>query len=314
MVIFSKLNRKEIVDILSNYKIGRYKSHSYMKGVYDNHMYILNTSTGKYIIKINKKINKNSYLNQLEYIDFLYSKKIPVAKNIKNKKGNELIPYRKKYYIIQRYIEGKSAQDMGIPLSIEMGKQIGKLHSTLVKSKYSKGNKSHSYKKRSFKSIKDGEKIQGIYNELLKNLNGLNFSKLRSSYIHSDLSEGNMLVKNKKLISIIDFDDSDYDYIAYDTAIFIAHFYLSRKRIQRMKAKIFLKEYSKYFALNNEERKAIYYLAKYRLFGILSWYIEHLKSHPKETPSMKKGIKRNSEVVMRLDKFTLEDFMKFIPK
>jgi len=165
-------------------------------------------------------------------------------------------------------------------------------------------------KKRNLNNILNLE-IKEIEDRLITDLNSLNQKKLRASYIHSDLSEVNLLIKNNKLNAIIDFDDFNQDFITYDTAIFIAHSYACRKRIQRKRMKIFLKNYQKHISLNAEEKKALYYYIKYRLLGILWWYASHLKSHSEHKENVKKGIARNTKAVLNFEKLTFDEFLTF---
>ena len=85
---FSNLQKSDFEKILQEYSIGKYKSHKYLEWTLDNYVYIFKTTKGKFILKILKKINYKKYLKQLEFIDYLESKKIPVAKNIHSNNGN----------------------------------------------------------------------------------------------------------------------------------------------------------------------------------------------------------------------------------
>ena len=118
-----------------------------------------------------------------------------------------------------------------------------------------------------------------------------------------------MLVKKNKLRAIIDWDDSDYDYLAYEIAIFIAHAFIRSKVVHKDKIKLFLREYQKHIKLNNDERRLIYYLVKYRLFGILFWNVKYIKLYPKKSNTLKKGIRRSTARLEKFNKISLEEFL-----
>ncbi len=306
-----KLTNKDFKNILDNYNIGQYKNHKYLKDVLENDVYILRTNKGKYILKVLMEINRKHMREQLELIDFLYSKKVPVVKNIKDKKGNEIIKYNIKDIIIQSFIEGKHKDDFNNSLTKDIAKKVGQMHKILLKSKFGiQKKKDHIYKKRNINSIKKYE-LDKIQSNLFKNLNNIDKSKLKKARIHSDLSEPNLLIKNNKLNAIIDWDDSDYDYLVYEISIFLAHSCVKGDKIYKDKIKIFLKEYQKHIKLNNEEKKAIYPLINYRLFGILNWYFHYLKLNPKRYKSLNKGIKRSVERIINFNKFSSRKFLSW---
>ncbi|MBT3397947.1 phosphotransferase [archaeon] len=305
------LNKSQFKTILSTYPIGEYKEHKYLEDVFENDVYILKTTKGKYILKVLRNIKVGDMKEQLELIDFLYSKGLPVVKNIKDRKGREISKHGGKWLLIQGFVEGTCEQDFDKKLVKNIAGHVGKMHKILLKSKFGvQRKKDHVYKKRNLSSIKK-HGLDKIQNELFKELNErIDRSKLKKARIHSDLTNVNLLIKDNKLNAIIDWDDSDYDYLVYEIAIFLAHSCVRGKQIHRGKIKIFMKEYQKHVKLNEEEKKAIYFLMKYRLFGILNWYLKYIKSHSERKEMLERGIKRSVRRILKFEKVGVEDFLE----
>ena len=304
-----KVEKKDFVMILESYDIGKYKSHKHLDYVLASDIYIVFTTRGKFILKLLIDTDLIHYKDQLEFIDFLYSKKILVVKNIKDKNGNEIITYAKRKFIVQKFIEGMHPRGFSNLLIGDISKNIGKMHKVLLNSKFTK-NKKHNYKKRNFSESINTKKVNNIQNDLLKDLKKIDSKKLRVARIHGDLSEVNMIIRGNKLEAFIDFDDSDYDYLVYELAIFIAHSFVRSDIIYWDKIKLFLNSYQKYVKLNTEELEAIYYLIKYRLLGILHWHFKYIRKYPKKREMLNKGVKRSYDRLASFEKISLGIFME----
>ncbi|MBT6956226.1 phosphotransferase [archaeon] len=304
-----RIKKKDFIEVLDGYNIGRYKSHKYLEDTLENDVYILFTTQGKFILKFLSNIDLKDFKEQLGFIDFLYNKKLPVVKNIKNKVGSEIVEYSKSKFIIQKFVEGVHPKGFNNSLIKDISKAIGKMHKVLLSSEFTKSKK-HKYKKRTFGDGVDKKIINNIQNKLLKNLDKINFKDLKVARIHGDLSEVNMIVGKNKLNAFIDFDDSDYDYLVYELAIFIAHSFIRSDIIYWDKIKLFLDGYQKYVKLNDEEMRSIYYLIKYRLLGILYWYFKYINKYPKRRQRLNKGIERSYNRIINFEKINNEGFME----
>ena len=306
MVVKTKFTKKDFDKVLTNYNIGKYKSHKHLDWVLGSQVYELVTTKGKYILKLLNDIK--SMKKQLELIDYLYQNKILVVKNIKSINDKEVFKFQNKNIIIQDFVEGSHPKTYPNALIIDIAKNISKMHKVLIKNK-------NEDKKIKFKReilSKDTEKIiVDKSNGLNNQLNNINQIRLKKAIIHNDLSEVNLLVKNNKLKSFIDWDDFGYNILVNDISVFIAHSFIRTKLVKKAKIKLFLKEYQKLIKLNSEEKKAVYYLVKYRIFGILQWYIKYRKERKDKLDELEKGYIRNLARLERFDKISLKVFLTY---
>mgnify|MGYP001414197087 FL=1 len=302
------LKKEDFEEILKDYKIGTYKGHKHLENVLQNYVYILKTNKGKYILKLMDNVNLKNMKKQLEVIDFLYKNKVPVVKNIKNREGNEIVKYKKGSLVIQGFIKGNHPRRFNNLLTKDIGRNIGKMHKALLKFKEA-NRKNHNYTMKDLEKCIHSVMVRKIQNKLLKEIKKINKSKLKEARIHGDISEVNLLVNKNKLNAFIDWDDSDYDYLVYELSIFIAHSFVRSNTIYWNKIKIFLSEYQKYVKLNEEEKKAIYFLIKYRQFGIISWHLKYMGSHKGKYSQLKEGLKRSVNRLENFDKISLKEFL-----
>jgi Ser/Thr protein kinase RdoA (MazF antagonist) len=292
-----KLIKKDFDKILKDYSIGNYKKSEYMEHIHENNVYILWTNRGKFILKDLINVDFDNYKEQLKFIDFLYSKKIRVIPNVKDKEGREVFTYGKRKIIIQKFKEGIHPKRFSNLLIKDLARNIALMHKASLNSKY-KGSKNKKFRLKDLSGIGVGQRIIDIQKKNIKALNDINQNKLRTCRIHGDLCEVNFLTKNHKLVSFIDFDDSDINPIIYELAIFIAHSFIKRRRgVDKEKISTFLGEYEKIIKLNTEERKALYLLIMYRLFGILYWYKKFYPKDKKQAEEFDYGIKRSIDII-----------------
>lgn len=296
-----KLSKKNFNDILTNYEIGKYKGHKYLPWALGNDVYVLNTTKGKFILKLHKENDLKNFEYILGIEDFLRKRKVPIPEIMRTKLGKEFILYNKKAITIQKFIkgkEGKSKSDKEIKL---IAKTMAITDRALLKIPLSKKNTG-----RIVKSIK---RVSGFnivkYDKLLnKNFKSVDEKKLRQSVIHADLG-GNYLVRNNKVVAIIDWEDAHEDRLVMEPAVFIASNLVTDKDVKIDKIKLFIKEYQRYMKLNEEERKAIYYLIQSRQIGVIAYVAMHSKKRKKN-----KGLKNYLQ--LNIKKYRI--FSKIDPK
>ena len=124
MVVKTKFTKKDFDKVLTNYNIGKYKSHKHLDWVLGSQVYELVTTKGKYILKLLNDIK--SMKKQLELIDYLYQNKILVVKNIKSINDKEVFKFQNKNIIIQDFVEGSHPKTYPNALIIDIAKNIKK--------------------------------------------------------------------------------------------------------------------------------------------------------------------------------------------
>jgi len=204
-----KLNKLDFDAILSNYSIGQYVLNKHIPKAFENTVYFLQTTKGKYVLKIFEQTKISEVKNQTKIQEYLAKKNNPVPRIIKDKKGKDIQYFEKKPIQIQEFAKGKRVK-LSIKLIIAYGKTISKIDFDLKKLKMPNFNPwgfDFEFKKM---KIYSGKKLnlKKEHSKLLKEIKKLDKYKLTKSIVHGDLNLDNALVYKNKINAIIDFGDS----------------------------------------------------------------------------------------------------------
>jgi len=310
-----KIRKEDFEKILEYYDIGEHKSH---KNIFTgtNTIYIIKTNKGKFLMKIFENASLKFVKDQINLMEFLKKTKVSTPKIINTKSNQGLLIYNKNKIIIQEFIEGKNPVKFSLELIKDLAKKFGTLGQILLK--YKKKPNSDWKKNHEFKLI--NWKIKNISNinveeeskSLIKFLKKININKLRKSIVHGDLTDSNFLIKNKKLLAFIDWDDFHEDYLIYEISVFIAHCLITKKEIKTKLIKSFLTEYQKVIKLNNEEKRALYYFVKQRMLAAASWSVNQIEKHKDKDKEFLKWASQMIDKYKIFNKITLEEFLKLL--
>ncbi|MBR9702376.1 phosphotransferase [Candidatus Pacearchaeota archaeon] len=314
----TNLKKKDFEDILGNYNIGKYKKSRHIKWALGNTVYIVDTTRGKYVIKIFERAKLDYIKYQIKIMNFLNLKKVPIPKLIKTKKNRFLLIRNDKRMLIQRFVEGKTPKKLSKKLVKDIAKKMGLMNKYLLKLKLQGKyiwQKDHEFKPFKFKGVKTkGFDFKEEEKKLLTELRKLKRKKLRKSVVHGDFRESNLIVKNDELNAIIDWNDSHEDYLPYEIAVLINDSFISKNKVQKKDIKLFFKEYQKYLKLNGEEKKGIYYFIKQRYLGIIFYHIKQMKTHQDLVEDLKKSQGSQINQYKTFNKLSLEKFLELFEK
>ena len=312
-MMITKFTRKDFDNVLKEYSIGKYKSHKYIF-TGGNTVFKLETSQGKFILKIFEHATLKFIKTQNNLSDFLEERDVAIAKIVHASSGESILIYKKKKIVIQEFIEGEEMETINSKIAKDMGEKLGILNKLLLKYPHKDINWSG---KIHFEVMKYGRfrktpdmnfKKESL--KVIKECNKLKRNKLRKCVIHGDIAESNFLIKNNKLKAVIDWDDYQYNYLAFDIAVFVGHILTEREKVRIDLIKIFFKEYQKQLKLNKEEIKAIYFFAKKRLLDGAIWSINLAVKHPKKKREVLGWARVCWKKYLHLDNLTLNEFIQ----
>ena len=245
MAVYTKLNKENIEEILSNYSIGNLKEFRGIEEGIENTNYFLLVDNKKYILTIYEKRVKEKDLPFFSQLMSNLNKsgfKCPVPIESNNKKT--IINYKNKNLMIVSFLEGKAKNI----LSPENCKSVGQ--EDQIKDKCVYIHKDLPLLIES--NLKDVEK---------------NWPKnLPTGIIHADLFSDNIFFDNNNLSGIIDFYFSCNDFYALEIAIcFNALCFDGQKNnlsFNVTKAINFMNGYNQFRKLNDDEKKCIKVLSQ----------------------------------------------------
>ena len=282
MTILTKLTLKDLQPILDAYNLGSYKSHSHIPHALGNTNYILTTSKRKYILKIFEHSTKKEIQYQLQIEEYLHKHRIPIPRIIHNTKNQALGIIKEKNFLLYEFVQGNHLKELSKALAIDLGKQVGNLHKTLLDLRISYHEKDYAFiefLRKQLHKKKISPFLKQEREKTLQELDHLNVQYLRRSIIHSDLHPENILAQ-KKITAFLDWGDVHYDYLIYDLGTLIKNFFVRWRQQDLTYFKLFLKHYQKHIQLNVEEQKAIFTMTKVALLIGIQWMEEQEIKHP----------------------------------
>jgi homoserine kinase type II len=273
MAVYTKFEKKDIEEILSNYSIGKLKSYRGIQEGIENTNYYLLAEEKKYILTIyEKRVNPKDLPFFSELMTGLDNRNYKCPVPIINNKNKTISDYKKKKLMIVSFLEGKSKQVLTPNDCKQVGEEVAKMHE-ITKDFKIKRNNNLSVKswRNLFNAIKDQcTKINKDLPKLIEtNLADVekNWPKnLPNGIIHADLFSDNIFFKNEKFSGIIDFYFSCNDFYSFEIAIcFNALCFDGQKNnlsFNVTKAKNFIDGYSSIRKLSDEEKRSIKVLSQ----------------------------------------------------
>jgi len=273
MAVYTKLDKKDIEEVLLNYSIGKLRSFKGIQDGIENTNYYLLVDEKKYILTIyEKRINPEDLPFFSELMAGLDKKNYKCPVPIINNKNKTISDYKNKKLMIVSFLEGKAKQVLTPYDCKQVGAEVAKMHEITKKFKIKRNNNlSVKSWRKLFNLVKDQcVKINKDLPRLIE-ANLIDVEKnwpnnLPSGIIHADLFSDNIFFHNEKFNGIIDFYFSCNDFYSFEIAIcFNALCFDGQKNnlsFNVTKAKNFIDGYSLIRKLSDEEKGSIKVLSQ----------------------------------------------------
>ncbi|MDC0426916.1 homoserine kinase [Pelagibacteraceae bacterium] len=273
MAVYTKLNKENIEEILSNYSIGNLKEFRGIEEGIENTNYFLLVDNKKYILTIYEKRVKEKDLPFFSQLMSNLNKsgfKCPVPIESKNKKT--IVSYKNKNLMIVSFIEGRAKNILSPGNCKSVGQEVAKMHEMTKNFNIQrKNNLSVNSWRNIFNQVKD--KCVHIHKDLplliesnLKDVEKNWPKNLPAGIIHADLFSDNIFFNNDNFSGIIDFYFSCNDFYALEIAIcFNALCFDGPKNnlsFNVTKAINFMNGYNQFRKINDNEKKHIKVLSQ----------------------------------------------------
>jgi len=273
MAVYTKLDKGNIEEILSNYYLGRLKEFRGIEEGIENTNYFLIVDDKKYILTIYEKRVKEK---DLPFFSQLMSSlneagfKCPVPIVGNNKKT--IINYKNKNLMIVSFLEGKAKNILSPDDCKSVGQEVAKMHEITKNFKiHRENNLSIASWRKIFDQVKD--RCVEIHKDLpllietnLKDVEKNWPKDLPRGIIHGDLFSDNIFFKDNNFSGIIDFYFSCNDFYALELAICLNALCFDGPKnnltFNITKAISFVNGYSQLRRFNDEEKKNIKVLSQ----------------------------------------------------
>ena len=273
MAVYTKLNKSEIEEIISLYKLKNLESFAPIEEGIENTNYVIIASKKKYILTIfEKRVKEQDLPFFCELISLLNKSGFKCPLPLLNLENSPISTFKRKKLTILTFISGKSKENLSNENCEDIGKEAARLHLLTSNFKIHRKNAlSIESWRNMFENIKD--KCIKIHKDLpnlieanLKDIEKNWPSNLPSGIIHADLFKDNIIFENNKVSGIIDFTFSCNDFYALEIAICFNALCFdgvkSNLSFNVTKAKKFIDGYSSIRKLSNQERNSIKILSQ----------------------------------------------------
>ena len=226
MAVYTKFQKENIEEILSNYAIGKLNSFKGIQEGIENTNYFLLVDNKKYILTIYEKRVKSEDLPFFsELMTSLNKASVRCPIPIVNKQKKSITDYNGKKLMIVTYLEGKAKKILTPQNCKSVGIEVAKMHEITKNFKIKrKNNLSINSWRKLFSSVK--KECSKIHQDLPKliesNLNDVEKNwpnNLPKGIIHADLFSDNIFFNNNEFSGLIDFYFSCEDFYAFEIAI-----------------------------------------------------------------------------------------------
>ena len=273
MAVYTKIDRKDLLTLSNNYKLGKITKFVGIKKGIENTNYLLKTNKKKFILTIfEKRVQKKDLPFFMNLMEKLNQKKIICPKPLKSKDGKHLSSIKDKPASIVTFLSGMDKTNLNYENCFDIGKNIAKFHKATAKIKLYREN-SMSIKKLDrllksikFKSNRISSKLKPTLNVCLKDIKNQWPKKLPSGIIHGDLFIDNIFFNKNRFSGFIDFYFSSNDYLMYEIAICINSLCFDKKKnsfkINHKKVKSLIDGYETVRSITKKEKDALNILCR----------------------------------------------------
>ena len=272
MAVYTKINKKDISFINSQFNIEKIISFKGIKQGIENTNYLLKSKNENFILTIfERRVSKKEVPFFMKLMEKLNESKINCPKPLKTKKNSYLINVKKKTACIVTFLKGRDKKNLNIRDCYSVGKITAEIHLITEKIKlYRKNSMGIKSLKPLLKSIKfKSNKFSKLEVYLKNNLNDIKKNwpkKLPNGIIHGDLFIDNIFFKKNKLSGIIDFYFAGNDYFMYEIAICINALCFDFKDkkflMNKQKIKSLIKGYESIKKISSNEKNSINVLCR----------------------------------------------------
>lgn len=279
---YSTLSAKDITSIIGDYDIGHLISYEILSGGFQNTNYELLTSSGKFVLTICEEKSVQDTTNLACLLEHLALNNFITSTNIRNNQHRPVGFWKGKPLMLKTYLEGHIIEDLPGHLIEHVGTELGKLH-CIEPPDYLPGVLVYGREK--FDEVTTYAPNSPYYSWLKEIDTYLEYHippDLPKALIHSDVFCSNIIVsEDKDSVIIMDFEEAAYYYRVFDIGMTIVGLCRNKQGIDLVKAKAFLKGYSKEVHLLEIEKKALQSFTVYAAAAMSFWRHKHFNfSYP----------------------------------
>jgi homoserine kinase type II len=294
MAVKTELSRSAFVEILTNYNLGEYRQSQPLTAGTVQTNFLIQTTKGNFVFRYYENRSKDSVSFEVNLVTYLRSKNYPCPAPFKNNHGMYIDTYNKKPYVMFEFVEGYHIEEPNESQKMQLIRKVAELQN--ITKNYRPFKRSHRWnysielcealarkEAQRIATPNAKQKLTWFESELSK----LSLPRsLPKGICHCDFHFSNVLFRDGMFHALLDFDDANYTFLAFDLATLIdpfistfqwdtwSRFRKDENVLDFQAARKTVSEYIKYRPLNNNEKRHFFDIYKLSLMFDCIWYFE----------------------------------------
>lgn len=226
MAVYTTLSRKTLAGFAEEFNLGKLLKFTGVPAGSVNTHYLLNTSKGKFFLKIDEAKNLQEAQRELALLLFLRTQGFVCPRPLANRQDRPLLEYEGKPVSVCPYVIGKAVSEESLSLGQleKIGQTLASLH--LLGQTYKRNLENRFRSERVSQLYRDVKgRLPTYFRHLIHVLDDeiehqtqYAEDRLPKGIIHGDLFADNILFRGGKVVALLDFEAAGYGKFIYDLA------------------------------------------------------------------------------------------------
>ncbi|WDP88379.1 MAG: homoserine kinase [Desulfobacter sp.] len=282
MADYTKLDVKDINDILGSYDLGRAEKAVPLSGGQANSSYRLNLSKGNFTLCVCDEKTPDEVEVLTRVLDYIDAGGFPSTRAVHTAEGSSFIIHDGKPVYIKEFLPGKVVRDLDRSMLEQVGDAMAKLHELEPPAGLPQA---FPYGLGHFDEVLDSQGLSHPFKDWLAEketwLKGELDPAMARGFIHGDIFWDNLLFDKGRLSAVLDFEEASLYYLLYDLGMAAVGCCSARGQFDRDKIDGMLRGYQNRRPLSRREREQFIPFLVYAATAAAFWrFRQYNLRHP----------------------------------
>jgi homoserine kinase type II len=274
------LSINDLETVLSNYTLGEVRDvQAFSTGTVQTNL-LLTTTQGKFVLKYYTRRSLDSVRFEANLIHYLRQRDFPCAGAFRNRQGTWVSLYDDKPYIIFEYIDGQHMDALNPQQRKHVIETAAQLQTLTRNYRPHLRRYRWNYRPELCLQLAQAEAkrlgTETAYSKLTwfeQQLSGLQLPQsLPKGICHCDYDLSNLLFHGDQLAALLDFDDANYTYLAFDLVVLMSWAWPFEGDFNPAVARQIAQEYQQTRPFSKLEKRHVFDMMKLHILFDGIWY------------------------------------------
>jgi homoserine kinase type II len=274
------LSNSDVAAMLSNYQLGQLQdAQPFAKGTVQTNL-LITTTQGKLVLKVYLNRPTDSVRFEANLVHYLRQRDFPCAGALRNKQGTWVSLYQDKPLIIFEYIEGQHVDSLNLMQQKHVIDTAARLQ--IITRNYRPSLRHFRWNYTPELCLRLAQDAAHRLNTTTahaklkwfqQQLSALQLSRsLPKGICHCDYDLSNLLFRGDTLAALLDFDDANFTYLAFDLVVLMSWAWPFEGEFDPAAARQIAHEYQQTRPLSELEKRHLFDMQKLHILFDGIWY------------------------------------------